>query len=398
MESKVPLTAELNALPCTLRKHSPFRAYQAMCWLLAAVLICGMMPFLSGKAHADEVADATVQQQAVDEAQTTLDGAERRMQNLVTQSAALEQDAAALQKRIDETAAQAMEAQQAVIEGRATLGKTAKFEYRSSSTQSLVTLVLEAADFDELVRNLYYLSTVTQHQAQIIEQQKERSQRFEAIVEELNAQKDEQDKKLSEIAAKKAEADQVVSDATSQLQGAKDDYATRLAELKQKADEMAAQGAVTEPVVSEDANTVERPDAPETPIQPNPDPTPPNPGPDSGGNAGGSEIGWSTGTASAYGGSTDPYTPNPGTTATGAVCDDWSMGVAVPMAWPRYWQYYGRTVEISYNGMTVLATVNDCGGMGGGSRVLDLQPGVWKAFGFSSCNDWGLRTVSYRFL
>ena len=36
--------------------------------------------------------------------------------------------------------------------------------------------------------------------------------------------------------------------------------------------------------------------------------------------------------------------------------------------------------------------------MGGGSRVLDLQPGVWKAFGFSSCNDWGLRTVSYRFL
>ena len=33
-----------------------------------------------------------------------------------------------------------------------------------------------------------------------------------------------------------------------------------------------------------------------------------------------------------------------------------------------------------------------------GSRVLDLQPGVWKAFGFSSCNAWGLRTVSYRFL
>ena len=48
--------------------------------------------------------------------------------------------------------------------------------------------------------------------------------------------------------------------------------------------------------------------------------------------------------------------------------------------------------------MTVFATVNDCGYMGGGSRSLDLQPGVWKAFGFSSCTDWGLRTVSYRFL
>ena len=37
-------------------------------------------------------------------------------------------------------------------------------------------------------------------------------------------------------------------------------------------------------------------------------------------------------------------------------------------------------------------------GMGGGSRSLDLQPGVWKAFGYSSCDDWGLRTVSYRIL
>ena len=53
---------------------------------------------------------------------------------------------------------------------------------------------------------------------------------------------------------------------------------------------------------------------------------------------------------------------------------------------------------ISYDGMTVYAVINDCGGMGGGSRSLDLQPGVWKAFGYSSCDDWGLRTVSYRIL
>ena len=126
--------------------------------------------------------------------------------------------------------------------------------------------------------------------------------------------------------------------------------------------------------------------------EPSPDPDPaPSPAPDPG-------ISWSTGIASAYGGSTDPYTPNPGTTANGSVCDDNSMGVAIPMSWPNFRSYFGRTVEISYNGQTVLATVNDCGGMGGGSRSLDLQPGVWKAFGFSSCLDWGLRTVNYRFL
>lgn len=111
----------------------------------------------------------------------------------------------------------------------------------------------------------------------------------------------------------------------------------------------------------------------------------------------GDTSGWSTGIASAYGGSSDPYTPNPGITATGAVCDDYSVGVAVPIAWGPA-AYYGRMVEISYNGMTVVATVNDCGGMGGGSRSLDLQPGVVKAFGFSTCQEWGLREVQYRFL
>ena len=74
------------------------------------------------------------------------------------------------------------------------------------------------------------------------------------------------------------------------------------------------------------------------------------------------------------------------------------MGVAVPLSWPNARSYLGRQVEISYSGMTVIATVNDLGGMGGGSRSLDLQPGVWRAFGASSCFDWGVRTVSYRFL
>lgn len=111
-----------------------------------------------------------------------------------------------------------------------------------------------------------------------------------------------------------------------------------------------------------------------------------------------STDGWRTGVASAYGGWSDPSTGAVCGTATGAVCDDWSMGVAVPMAWPDYRSYFNRSVEISYNGQSVIATVNDCGYMGAGSRALDLQPGVFKAFGFSTCDEWGLRTVSYRFL
>ena len=374
--------------------------------LLAALLACGLVPFAPRAAGADEVDEAAVAEaeRAVEEAQGALDGAESNRHGIAADHEALVKEVADLQKRIDETTAQALEAQQEVIDGRAALAKAAVYEYRGGSAQSLVKLLLEAESFDELVRNLVYLSSVVQYQVDEVEAQKERSARFDALMEDLNAQKDEQDRKLAELEEKKVQAEQTVSDASTKLQGAQGEYASMVEELQRKIEEAEAQGsAPAEPVAVDESNTnTVRPGDQMTDVAPDPSPSPapdggsgsdpaPEPAPDPG-------AGWSTGIASAYGGSTDPYTPNPGTTATGAVCDDWSMGVAVPMAWPRYWQYYGRTVEISYGGMTVLATVNDCGYMGGGSRSLDLQPGVWKAFGFSSCNDWGLRTVSYRFL
>lgn len=105
---------------------------------------------------------------------------------------------------------------------------------------------------------------------------------------------------------------------------------------------------------------------------------------------------WKSGKASAYGGSTDPGCgPR---TATGAKVTESSMGVAIPMSWSGYWKYYGKKIEIKYGSKTVIATINDCGGLCGGSRALDLQPGVWRALGFKSCNGWGVRTVKYRFI
>lgn len=398
-------TAEGGA-PQRRRPAALLAARAVLGCLLAALLACGLVPFAPRAAGADEVDEAAVAEaeRAVEEAQGALDGAESNRQGIAADHEALVKEVADLQKRIDETTAQALEAQQEVIDGRAALAKAAVYEYRGGSAQSLVKLLLEAESFDELVRNLVYLSSVVQYQVDEVEAQKERSARFDALMEDLNAQKDEQDRKLAELEEKKVQAEQTVSDASTKLQGAQGEYASMVEELQRKIEEAEAQGsAPAEPVAVDESNTnTVRPGDRMTDVAPDPSPSPapdggsgsdpaPEPAPDPG-------AGWSTGIASAYGGSTDPYTPNPGTTATGAVCDDWSMGVAVPMAWPRYWQYYGRTVEISYGGMTVLATVNDCGYMGGGSRVLDLQPGVWKAFGFSSCNDWGLRTVSYRFL
>lgn len=362
---------------------------------------------------ADEAQQAADEaQSAVDEAQSALDGAEGRMASIASECEELKQEIAELQERIDETAAQAMEAQAAVVEGRNALAKSVAYEYANGGTaESVLALLLESSDFGELLRNLAYLDSVMRYQADEVAAQKERSARFDGLVADLNEQKDAQDEKLVELEDKRAEAERLVADASSSLQSAQSvhgDQAARLEELKRKAEEMAAVGEVSEPVAVEDANTnTMRPGDQQQEVKPDPEPEPDegeggdagaegsNPGGETGPSAG---VGWSTGVASAYGGSTDPYTPNPGITATGDVCDDWSMGVAVPMAWDRYWQYYGRTVEISYNGITVFAIVNDCGYMGGGSRSLDLQPGVWKAFGYSSCTEWGLRTVQYRFL
>ncbi len=99
---------------------------------------------------------------------------------------------------------------------------------------------------------------------------------------------------------------------------------------------------------------------------------------------------WSTGKASAYSlgdFGVDSYTAN------GSILTDSSMGVAVPAEWSYL---LGSTVEIAYGDIVVTATVNDTGGFLRYGRSLDLQPGVWKAFGFSSVYDWGVRTVSWR--
>ena len=105
---------------------------------------------------------------------------------------------------------------------------------------------------------------------------------------------------------------------------------------------------------------------------------------------------WITCIASAY--SIADNTP-PGSTATasGIPLDESVPTVAMPIS-SNPSRFYGSMIQIEYNGMTVIATVTDCGGMGGGSRGLDLTPAVFRALGASSCDEWGLREVRYRFL
>ncbi len=104
------------------------------------------------------------------------------------------------------------------------------------------------------------------------------------------------------------------------------------------------------------------------------------------------DEGWQQGTASAY---TLACNDGYDATASGTKLTEDSMTVAVPSSRS---DLLGRTVEIYYNGMTVTAKVTDTGGFAPLGRDLDLAGGVWRAFGATSTDNWGVRTVSYRFL
>lgn len=354
------------------------RATVAVACSAALALTC---PFEALAVSEDLDVDAA--EATYDSAEAALDAAEEKLAAISAEYDALSAEVDALQVQIDELATQVLEAQTSMLEGRSALANTAVYEYRSSSLSTFLSSLLGARSWNELSRNVDYVDKIMDQQSEEIAQQKELKDQFTKASDQLTAQKNEQDEKLEVLNGKRTEAAAVVEEAARYA----DESSEKLASLKQQAEQFIWKSEDPEPEVDPDATTTDRNDAvsPSTPVIPDPTPTP-----DAGE--------YRSGVASAYGGSSDPYTPNPGTTATGAVCDDYSMGVAVPMSMPNFRSYFGRTVEIVYNGMTVYATVNDCGSMGGGSRALDLQPGVFKAFGYPDCYAWGIRTVKYRFL
>lgn len=345
-----------------------------------------LLPYVGGtqKAYADELSDA----------QATLDAASAELEAISAEYNDLQTQINNLDAEIATTTQKVQEAQQAMLEGQELLGDAVLAEYKSDGGLSLVNIVLTSETISDFVTNMTYYSAVQEDQAEKIAEQRQLNETFNEALDDLNEQRDNQQTVLDQAEAKKAEAEKVVSDASAKVSSIKESQA-ELAKLQAQADQMGNnESSNSGQQESSDWNTN------------NERPATGGGSSDSGSSSGGSgdsgsadtSKGWTSGLASAYGGSSDPYTPNPGTTATGAVCDDNSMGVAIPLSWPNRSSYYGRAVEIKYGGKTVVATINDCGGLSGGARHLDLQPGVFKAFGFSTCQAWGVRTVSYRIL
>lgn len=268
-----------------------------------------------------------------------------------------------LQDQIDANEARLAQIEEELPAKKDAAAKSLRVSYKmQAGSGDLIQLLLSSEDFNEVISTLQYLEKITSHN--------------NAAVEDLAQATDELEQVQSALASQKAQVDSEVQSALASLteaNDARDQYeaqmaAQRAAQVRQAA----AQQQATEQQGASSSDSAKSDSSANQDVE--------------------TDGEWMCGLASAY----DVDNNTGGTaTASGAILTSDSVTVAVPAS-----QYYllGRTVEIRYGGKTITATVTDTGGFASYGRVLDLAGGCWKAFGFSSCYDWGVRAVQYRFL
>ncbi len=257
--------------------------------------------------------------------------------------------------------------------------KSLRVSYKmQAGSGDLIQLLLSSEDFNEVISTLQYLEKITSHNNAAVEDLAQATDELEQVQSALASQKAQVDSEVQSALASLTEANDArdqyeaqmaaqqaaqVRQAAAQQQGAEQQGAGQQSTEQQGAEQQGASGGdsatKSDSSASQDVET---------------------------------DGEWMCGLASGY--DVDNNTGG-SATASGAILTSDSVTVAVPAS-QRY--LLGRTVEIRYGGKTITATVTDTGGFASYGRVLDLAGGCWKAFGFSSCYDWGVRAVQYRFL
>lgn len=295
-----------------------------------------------------------------------------------------------LQDQVDKLAQESVELQAQLIADRDRLAEIVSTSYKENSDARILALLLSSQTVDELISQTYYAQKVSDWQADCIRQLNADKRELEAQMDKIGKAKDEQEDTVRRLDEQRGELDEKIEVLTAR--------AEELEEAEREAARKAAEEAARK--AEEERKERERREAEERARQEairkaqEAGDVPGGSSSDEGATPAGS--GWITCVASAY---TIADNDPPGSTATasGIPLDESVPTVAMPMSMNPS-RFYGSRIQISYNGMTVVATVTDCGAMGGGSRGLDLTPAVFRAFGASSADEWGLRTVSYRFL
>lgn len=274
-----------------------------------------------------------------------------------------------LQEQIDANEARLAQIEEELPAKKDAAAKSLRVSYKmQAGSGDLIQLLLSSEDFNEVISTLQYLEKITSHN--------------NAAVEDLAQATDELEQVQSALASQKAQVDSEVQSALASLteaNDARDQYEAQMAAQQAAQVRQAAvqqQGAEQQGTEQQGASGGDSANKSDSSASQDVE----------------TDGEWMCGLASGY--DVDNNTGG-SATASGSILTSDSVTVAVPAS-QRY--LLGRTVEIRYGGKTITATVTDTGGFASYGRVLDLAGGCWKAFGFSSCYDWGVRAVQYRFL
>ncbi len=350
----------------------------------------------------------TAQAETSDQVRQEVATVQTELEQLADQIADGEGKVQELQGQVDALASESMQLQTQIIEDRDVLGTIIAESYKSNSDARTLALLLSSQTMDELVSQVYYAQKVSDWQAECIEKLNQDKEELDRHMTQITQAKDQQKAALSSLTNKREELDAKVASLTAKAdQLESDERAAAIAAAEAAAERASQEQAArqeTEAVRNEaiaaaveagdiapapsEGNATNDSGAQESPSESAPAETTTSPTT--------SGSGWVTCAASAY--TIEDNTP-PGSTATasGIPLDNSVATVAMPMSMNPS-RFYGSAIEISYGGVSVVATVTDCGYLSGGARGLDLTPAVFRAFGFDSADDWGVRTVSYRFL
>lgn len=252
------------------------------------------------------------------------------------------------------------------------------------ASPNVMSMLLNSASLGDLITQGKYLTTIQDDNTAELERLNAMHEELEVKMEELSSAKDEaeQEQQKASEALASAQSAQAQMAARAQSEDAAEAEAARKAaeEAAATTAQMQQQGSVSNSNGSSqgsNAGSAGSAGSGSSTQQPS----------GTGGSSSDttSTSSWKSGVASYYG-IDDGFMG--GTTASGAIVTESSMGVAmlnVPL---------GTYVEISYGGRSVIAVVNDRGPYVHG-RVIDMQPAVARALGFLSV---GVGTVQYRFL
>ena len=266
----------------------------------------------------------------------------------------------ALNKQIEENETRISEIEAQLPERREKCAEAIRTSYKMQQGQpGLVALLLSAEDFNEFLTMAGYLDSMNKSNIDDIEQLVEMEDELKQTRADLEKQRADAEEKAAQARDAAAEAEKTAE----------------AARKKATENAAAAEAAYKAQQEAQAAGTNEQPNNNgDVPAVSEPEPSKPS---------GNTSSEWIYVGASTYG-IGDGFLW--GTTASGDIVTPTSMGVAmktVPL---------GTTIEITYNGRTCTAVVNDRGPFVGG-REIDLQPAVASALGFS-----GVGTVGYRII